>query len=211
MFEFIGKSLTLIAFGLASPFGFNIGIEEPQYRVVETLNNGIEIREYGNRIAAETTAMEIDPDKASSEGFKIIAGYIFGKNKNKQSIAMTSPVEINSKGKSIEMTSPVEVKSGSGSMVMRFFMPANYTMETLPLPTDSRVKLVELPKIKQAVFKFTGSTSNAAITAKTNTLLEGIKSSRWSPAGPTSAYLYNAPWTIPFLRTNEVLVEVAPK
>ena len=211
MFEFIGKSLTLIAFGLASPFGFNIGIEEPQYRVVETLNNGIEIREYGNRIAAETTATGNDPAKARSEGFEIIAGYIFGKNKNKQSIAMTSPVEINSKGKSIEMTSPVEVKSGSGSMVMRFFMPSNYTMETLPLPTDSRVKLVELPKTKQAVFKFTGSTSNAAITAKTNALLEGIKPSRWSPAGPTSAYLYNAPWTIPFLRTNEVLVEVALK
>jgi len=110
MFEFIGKSLTLIAFGLASPFGFNIGIEEPQYRVVETLNNGIEIREYGNRIAAETTATGNDPDKARSEGFEIIAGYIFGKNKNKQSIAITSPVEINSKGKLIEMTSPVEVR-----------------------------------------------------------------------------------------------------
>ena len=70
MLEFIGKSLTLIAFGLASPFGFNIGIEEPQYRVVETLNNGIEIREYGNRIAAETTATGNDSDKARVKALK---------------------------------------------------------------------------------------------------------------------------------------------
>lgn len=210
MFEFIQKSLTVIVFGVASPFGFNVGIEEPHYRILERLDNGIEIREYPSRITAETTVTGEDPDKARKEGFEIIAGYIFGKNKNKQSIAMTSPVEINANGRSIAMTSPVEVKTGSDAMTMRFFMPASYTMQTLPLPMDSRVKLVALPQTTQAVLKYTGSTSEAAVTAKTKTLLDRLKPSHWHPVGPASVYFYNPPWTIPFFRRNEVSVQVAP-
>jgi len=211
MLEFIGQSLTLIAFGLASPFGVNIGIEEPKYHVVQKLGDQIEIREYESRIAAETSMPASDPDKARSEGFDVIARYIFGENQNRQSIAMTSPVEMTPGGTSIAMTTPVEVNADAGTMAMRLFMPASYNMDSLPLPTDSRVKLVELPKTRQAVLRYTGSTSNAAIAEKTRLLLETLKTSSWKTMGPTSAYLYNPPWTLPFMRRNEVMADVAVK
>ena len=208
MFEAIKNTAAAIVFGIASVFGFNVGIEEPNYKVIEKLDTSIEVREYNNRIAAETTVLTEDADKARSQGFELIAGYIFGKNKGRQSIAMTSPVEIDSKGKTIAMTSPVQVGVSLGSMTMRFFMPASYSMDTLPQPMDSRVKLIQLPKATQAILRFTGSTSDEAVAQKTQQLLEGLKSSRWKAIGPTSAYLYNPPWTIPFLRTNEVMVGV---
>ena len=209
MFGAIKSAVSAIVFGVASIFGSNVGIEEPQYTVIDRLQNGIEVREYGPRIAAETTVQTDNPDKARNEGFGLIAGYIFGKNKGKQSIAMTSPVEINSKGEAIAMTSPVEVNAASGPMTMRFFMPMSYSMETLPQPLDSRVKLVQLPTTRQAVLRFTGSTSEATVALKTKLLLGGLGSSKWKALGPTSAYFYNPPWTIPFLRTNEVMVEVS--
>ena len=211
MLEFLGQSLILIAFGLASPFGVNVGIEEPKYQVVQKLGDGVEIREYEGRIAAETVMAATDPDRARSEGFDVIARYIFGGNQKRQSIAMTSPVEMQQGGTAIAMTTPVEVKNGGGTMAMRFFMPASYRMDSLPLPTDSRVRLVELPRTRQAVLRFTGSTSDAAIAEKTQLLLAALKTSSWSAAGQTSAYLYNPPWTLPFLRRNEVMVEVAAK
>ncbi len=211
MLEFIGQSLTLIAFGLASPFGVNAGIEEPKYQVVQKLGDGIEVREYESRIAAETTMSSADPDRARSEGFDVIARYIFGANQKKQSIAMTAPVEMAQVGTAIAMTTPVEVQNGTGAMAMRFFMPASYRMDSLPTPTDSRVRLVELPRTRQAVLHFTGSTSDAAIAGKTRQLLEALKTSPWNAVGPTSAYLYNPPWTLPLLRRNEVMVAVAAR
>jgi hypothetical protein len=209
MFEAIKSYALLIVFGLASPFGINLGTEQPKYRVIETLGGRVEVREYVERIAAEAAVDTHTANEARSEGFNILAGYIFGKNKQRQSIAMTSPVEVNSKGRSIAMTSPVEVNARGGSMTMRFFMPAAYSMAELPEPTDPRVKLVAVPSVTVAVLRYSGSTMDANTKAKTAMLLDVLQSSKWKPAGPSKAFFYNPPWTIPFLRRNEVLVEVA--
>ena len=209
MFAAIKSYALLLIFGLASPFGINLGTEQPKYRVVETLGGGVEVREYVERIAAEVTVDTNTANEARGEGFNILAGYIFGKNKQKQSIAMTSPVEINSKGISIAMTSPVEVNARGGSMTMRFFMPAAYSMAELPEPTDLRVKLVVVPPVRVAVLRYNGSTMDANTKAKTARLLDVLQFSKWKPAGTSKAFFYNPPWTIPFLRRNEVLVEVA--
>jgi hypothetical protein len=209
MFEAIKGYALLIIFGLTSPFGMILGTEQPKYRVIETLGGGVEVREYGERIAAEVTVDADTSDEARSEGFNILAGYIFGKNQNSQSIAMTSPVEINSKGRSIAMTSPVEVNSRDGLMTMRFFMPAAYSMSALPQPTDPRVKLVEMPRLTVAALRYSASTTDANAKVKTVALLDRLKTSQWKVVGPSKAFFYNPPWTIPFLRRNEVMVEVA--
>jgi len=209
MFEAIKSYALLIAFGLASPLGVNLGTEQPKYRVIETLGGGVEVREYAERIAAEVAVDTHTANEARSEGFNILAGYIFGKNKQRQSIAMTSPVEISPKGRLIAMTSPVEVKARGGSMTMRFFMPAAYSMTELPEPTDSRVKLVVVPPVTVAVLRYSGSTMDANTKAKAAKLSDVLQSSKWKPAGPSKAFFYNPPWTIPFLRRNEVLFEVA--
>jgi effector-binding domain-containing protein len=208
MFEVIKDYALLIAFGLASPFGINLGTEQPKYRDIETLDGGVEIREYAKRIAAEVRVDAQDPEQARSEGFNALAGYIFGKNRQKQSISMTSPVEIVANGRSIAMTSPVEVSGRGDLMTMRFFMPANYSMADLPQPTDGRVKIVEVPKVTVAALRYSGSTKGTIIEAKTMALMDRLKPSQWNVVGPPKAFFCNPPWTIPFLRRNEVMVEV---
>ena len=208
MFETIKGYALLIVFGLASPFGINLGTEQPKYRVLETIGGGVEVREYAKRIAAEVTVDAQSPDQARSEGFNKLAGYIFGNNRQRQSIVMTSPVEIDAKGQSIAMTSPVEVDSRGGAMTMRFFMPAIYSMADLPQPNDGMIQIIEVSPAMVAALQYSGSTKESVVAAKTVALLEKLKSSEWTVAGPSKALFYNPPWTIPFLRRNEVMVEV---
>ena len=208
MFETIKGYALLIVFGLASPFGVNLGTEQPKYRVLESLGGGVEVREYAKRIAAEVTVDAQSPDQARSEGFNKLAGYIFGNNRQRQSIAMTSPVEINVKGQSIAMTSPVEVNSRGGAMTMRFFMPASFSTADLPQPNDAMIQIIEVSPATVAVLQYSGSTKETVVAAKTVALLERLKYSQWKVAGPSKALFYNPPWTIPFLRRNEVVLEV---
>ena len=208
MFETIKNVVTLVMFGFASPFGLNIGTEELHYQTIEKLDNGIDIREYDERVAAETTVTGEPADQARREGFEIIAGYIFGKNIEKKNIAMTSPVEVGTEGKRIAMTSPVEISPSSSSMLMRFFMPAEYKIASLPVPRDSRIRLITIPKSHYAVLRFTGSTSDRKVAIYSQKLLDGLKKTHWRETETVRAYFYNPPWTIPFLRRNEVVVEV---
>jgi hypothetical protein len=147
-------------------------------------------------------------DNPRGEAFRAIAEYIFGANKGGRKIDMTAPVEISSAGKEIAMTTPVEVKSLDSGSVMRFFIPAKYSREQLPEPSDPRVKLIEMPPTTVAVLQFSGSTSDAAMTIYTVMLMKALQSTKWKVAGPATAFFYNPPWTLPFLRTNEVAVPV---
>ncbi len=87
-------------------------------------------------------------------------------------------------------------------------MPASYSMADLPQPTDTRVKLIALPQVKVAVLRYSGSTKDLIVKEKTAALLHSLKLSQWKVVGPSKALFYNPPWTIPFLRRNEVTVEV---
>src|ERR1700722_14188240 len=149
--------ISSIGFAIAATFGINRGIEQPHYDVIERIGDAVEIRQYPKRIAAETTVEAGKSDNPRGEAFRTIAGYIFGANKGRRKIDMTAPVEISSAGKKIAMTAPVEVKSDNG-LVMRFFMPAKYSQEQLPEPSNPQVKLIEMPPTAVAVLQFSGST-----------------------------------------------------
>jgi hypothetical protein len=200
--------ISSVGFAIAATFGFNSGIELPHYDVIERIGDAVEIRQYPRRIAAETTVNASKADNPRGKAFRVIAGYIFGANKGRQKIDMTAPVEINSVGKNIAMTAPVEVKSSDSGLVMRFFMPAKYSREQLPEPSDPRVKLIEMPPTTVAVLQFSGSTGDAAVAIHTVMLMKALQSTKWKVAGPATAFFYNPPWTLPFLRTNEVAVPV---
>jgi hypothetical protein len=200
--------ISSVAFAVAATFGINMGIERPHYDVIERIGDAVEIRQYQKRIAAETTVEANKSNNPRSEAFRAVAGYIFGANKGHQKIDMTAPVEISSSGDKIAMTTPVEVKSSVSGLVMRFFMPAKYSREQLPEPSDPRVKLIEMPPTTVAVLQFSGSTSDAAMTIYTVMLMKALQSTKWKVAGPATALFYNSPATLPFLRTNEVAVPV---
>ena len=189
-----------------SVVGIRDGTEEPKFELVDHVGD-VEIRRYGPRIAAETT-IEADEDAARNAGFRRLAGYIFGGNVAKASIAMTAPVAQSSEN--IAMTAPVsQARDATGRWTIRFFMPASATMATLPTPVDPEVRLVAVLPETIAVLRFSGARDPVTVQARRDDLIKGLSGTRWQPQGVPSAWFYDPPWTIPFLRRNEVAVPVS--
>jgi hypothetical protein len=175
----------------------------PPYTVLAQVG-AVEVRQYGPRVVAETT-VQADTMAARSIGFRRLAGYIFGGNHGGVSIEMTAPVGQSTAGQTIPMTAPV-AQQGS---TIRFFMPATYTLGTLPQPNDPQVRLAELPAQTVAVLRFTGSTAPDAVAEESGKLLRALQGNAWRPVGAPFAWFYDPPWTLPWLRRNEVGVEVS--
>src|SRR5690606_32462951 len=135
--------------------GSAMATEEPAYNVV-IQEGAFEVRDYPALVAAEI-AVTGSRDEASNTGFRALAGYIFGGNTRRQSIAMTAPVvQQRTTGETIAMTAPVTQSGGDGAWVVRFVMPSDYTMETLPTPNDARVRLVSVAPQRFAIVRFSG-------------------------------------------------------
>lgn len=210
------ETLVAILAGIGGTVGIRSGTEEPRYTVVEQVG-AVEIRHYGPRLAAEVTVSG-DAISARNAGFRVVAGYIFGGNTARSSIAMTAPVaqtaassQSASSSRTIAMTAPVAqepVAGADGAWRIQFFMPASYTRETLPVPKDPNVRIVEAPAQDYAVLRFTGARDAHAVEAKTADLQKVLATSRWRPTGPAGAWFYDPPWTLPFLRRNEVVTPV---
>ncbi len=204
-----------------SVFGIRTS-EELEYTVLKS-GAEVELRQYAPYVSAEASTKG-SLDNAQGSLYRVLAGYIFGKNTKQQEIAMTAPVVMEPKAasgaadqqeggesESIAMTAPVTMaQSSDGSWTMAFSMPSSYTMDTLPKPVDNRVKLVEIPQRTVAVFQFSGFFDNEDNRAEGREILQD-----WLKAHPTfkavgSAFYagYDPPFTLPFLRRNEVLLVV---
>ena len=180
--------------------------EEPPFEVVDRVD-AVEIRRYGPHFAAETT-VDANDNKAMNEAFFTLAGYIFGGNRQKRDIAMTAPVASES-GEAMAMTAPAAMERGQHSgLTMRFFLPAEITPVNAPEPNDTRVRLIEVPEETVATLRFTGTWGAAAINARKQELVAKLRDTRWSPLGEPFTQFYDPPFTIPFLRRNEVAVRV---
>lgn len=190
--------------------GNAMAIEVPKYLVTEK-SSGFELRAYNAMVVAETI-VEGSLDKASSAGFKRIADYIFGNNKARngasEKISMTSPVTMQPKSEKISMTAPVIMAEDAGKWRIYFVMPSKYTLETLPEPNNKAVTLRALPARNFAVLRFSGLAGEEKTAKKTEELFAWLKSKNIKPIGTPELARYNPPWTLPFLRRNEVLVEI---
>ena len=196
-------TLLLIVGVLAGPVMSNV--EKPDYKVIQTERN-IEIRQYEPMIIAE---VEVDGKRedAIREGFRLIADYIFGNNTVKRDIAMTAPVQ-QQESQKIAMTAPVQQQSTGRSWQISFVMPSKYSMETLPEPKNDRVRLKEIMTKKFVVIKFSGTNSNENVTEHENQLMNYIESNQIKIIDSPKYAFYNAPWTLPFMRRNEVMIEI---
>ena len=204
MLNKIAGVLGQVAEAGGSIVGIRNGTEEPSFSVDRRVGD-VEIRHYGPRIAAETT-IDADEEPARNEGFRRLARYIFGGNTDRTKIAMTAPVA-QQQGRKIAMTAPVAAQQDSrGEWVIRFFMPSEHTLETLPTPNDERVRLVSVPAETVAVLRFSGVASPDAIASRTAELLATLRSADITPAGDPVTWFYDPPWTIPFRRRNEIAV-----
>lgn len=190
---------------------FGSRVEQADYTVLQK-KDGYEIREYPAHIVAQTT-VQGSYGESMSNGFRIVAGYIFGGNTKKESIAMTAPVVAQKGGgektsESIAMTAPVVATTEGDSQIISFGMPRSYTLETLPTPDDPRVKIVMIPAKKYAVMQFSWYRSDARVKQMQEKLLSALLRDRVTVQGSTAYAGYNAPWTPPWMLRNEVLVEI---
>jgi hypothetical protein len=187
--------------------GTAMATEEPSYSSI-LQKTPFEIREYPSLIAAEVTVPGERSD-AVSAGFRLLAGYIFGGNTRKQSIAMTAPVIQNeSPNEKIAMTAPVMQSPDPAGWIIRFIMPASYTLETLPTPNDPKVRLVALPPKRLAVVRFSGLVDDNDVEQQTTLLRAFVAQQNLTAVGTPSLARYDPPWTLWFLRRNEIMLEV---
>jgi hypothetical protein len=184
-----------------------MAVEEPAFKTV--LRDGaFEVRDYPALVVAEVTVCG-DQKEAANKGFRILAGYIFGGNKRRQGIAMTAPVAQAPTSEKIAMTAPVTQTRKADEWVVRFTMPSGYTLETLPEPDDPRVHLRVLPPARLAVLQFSGLARPDDVAARTAELERLVGTHNLRAAGPASLAQYDPPWTLWFMRRNEVMIPVA--
>ena len=193
----------------ATLFGTDaMAVEEPAFRSV--LHEGaFEVRDYPALVVAEVTVSG-DQKEAASKGFRLLAGYIFGGNKRRQSIAMTAPVAQAPPSEKIAMTAPVTQLQSAGEWVVRFTMPSAYSMDTLPEPNDPKVHLRVLPPTRFAVLQFSGLARKDDVATKTAELEKLAGTHHLRAIGPASLAQYDPPWTLWFMRRNEVMIPLEP-
>ncbi len=168
--------------------------QEPNWH--STKKDGkIEIRTYEPMIVAEVTVAG-KRQEAISEGFRILAKYIFGHNMSHSVIAMTAPVM-------------QKASENEGEWKIRFSMPAEYKIDTLPHPNDERIRLIEIPSFKTGVIRFSGFNTDKNIKDNQSELQKWLgKNKVKAELTPTYAF-YDPPWTLPFLKRNEVMMSIS--
>jgi DNA gyrase inhibitor GyrI len=179
-------------------------VPEPVHKVVSK-NDGYEIREYAGYLVAETNVA--GPWKeALNEGFRRLFSYISGNNEGRTKVAMTAPV-LSGEPEKIAMTAPVLQEARTGDMqVVSFIAPASFTLETIPIPKDSRIRIRQVPPFTAAVLRYGGWTDPEKIERKTEELRSMLSRDGRTPIPPFLSAQYNPPWTIPPFRRNEIIV-----
>lgn len=186
-------------------------VEEPAF--VTTAKDGdFELRRYGPRVVAETVVSG-DWSESGNEGFRRLAGYVFGKNGGRSKIAMTAPVAQRSSesGAKIAMTAPVAQRpEPGGAWTVAFMMPEGESLASLPRPDDPRVVLRERPPIEVAVVTFSGRWTEANMREREIALREWIRARGLRAVSEPEVNRYDPPFKPWFARRNEVWLEVAP-
>ena len=206
-----------VAESVLSIVGIRIGTEEPHH-ISTPLTDHVELRKYGPRIAAETTVVADDEDRARSIGFRRLARYIFGGNHRDQTIAMTAPVSpavrrgtVNE----IAMTAPVgqiaERPTTSWTSSLLHAVQVD-DRDTLPTPDDDEVDAGDRAgRDRGGAALQRRPQLRPPSPRRTEELLKSLQrqANRYSPPETPLAWFYDPPWTLPFRRRNEIAIPVA--
>jgi hypothetical protein len=181
-------------------------VEQAKYTVIRTQGDN-EIRDYTPAIVAETT-ISGEREEAIKKGFRIIADYIFGNNISSEKVAMTAPA-IQKSSEKIAMTAPVVQQPKGNQWTVHFVMPASYSMASLPKPNNPEVVLKQIPGKRFAVERFSGTASEDSLKEHSQALMAFVQEQKLHALSAPLFAFYNPPWTLPLLRRNEVMVEIA--
>lgn len=183
-----------------------MAIEEAAYKVVKS-DSSFEVRDYESYIVAETL-VDGEFEDAGGKAFKRLFRYISGDNRSQSKVAMTAPVS-QASGEKIEMTAPVSQEKMADQWVVSFMMPASYTMESLPVPEDSRVTLRQVAAKRMATVRYSGFWSEKNFKKNKLALEDWIQKEQLTVIGTPIWARYNAPFVPWFLRRNEILIPIA--
>lgn len=188
-----------------------MAIEEPKYEVLGSTVD-YEVRRYDSYIVAETD-VEGTYKTAGNKAFRILAGYIFGDNQASEKMAMTAPVESRPADESVKMKMTAPVASSpsereAGFYTYSFVMENKYSLETLPIPNDPRIRIRVIPERTIAVHRYSGSWSESNYAKHERMLLDALAEDKVSTRGAPVSARYNAPFTPWFMRRNEIMVEI---
>jgi hypothetical protein len=181
-------------------------VEEAEYKVVKK-DGDIELRDYEASIVAETL-VKSDFKGASNKAFRTLFRYIDGENEASGKIAMTAPVSQEPGSQKIDMTAPVSQEAAEDGWSVSFMMPASFTMETIPKPTNPAVKIREIPAYRAAAIRYSGTWSEKNYNEHHDLLTGWLNEQGLQPAGPAVWARYNAPFTPWFMRRNEILIRI---
>lgn len=183
-----------------------MAIEEATYHVVKR-EDIFEIRDYAPHILAETV-VEGDLEQAGNMAFGRLCRYISGDNLSRDKLAMTAPVSQEPKGEKIKMTAPVGQQRVQDRWAVSFMMPALYTLETLPKPEDPQITLRQVPSRRMAAVRYSGVWSEKNYLRYSVKLESWIRESGFTTVGDPILARYNSPFSLWFLRRNEILIQV---
>ncbi|WP_372749419.1 heme-binding protein [Litorivivens sp.] len=184
-----------------------MAVEEAEYTVVVD-EKPFELRQYAPHILAETL-VDGDFEAAGNEAFGRLFRYISGNNEAQQKVAMTSPVGQTAESEKIAMTSPVGQAQKDGKWAVSFMMPASFTLETTPTPTDPAVVIRQVPARYMAAVRYSGFWSEKGYRRNLAQLQAWIADQGYVAEDEPIWARYNPPFVPWFLRRNEILIPVA--
>lgn len=195
--------------------------EEPKYEVLQA-DGPFEVRRYAPMLVAETY-VEGNMDEASSQGFRLIADFIFGNNQRpgsdqRSTIAMTAPVTVEPQSAPIAMTAPVTMQppavgadlGSAHRWRIHFVMPSAYTLDSIPKPRNAAIQLREIPSQYFVVHRYSWLNTPSRIQDKTHETLQWAQQRSLKVVGSPQLARYDPPWTLPMFKRNEILIEIAP-
>ena len=184
-----------------------MAIEEPSFKLLER-DGAFELREYAPHLVAETR-VQADFERAGNAGFQRLFRYISGENTAQQKIAMTAPVtQSRPTGEKIAMTAPVTQVASNGGYLVAFVVPAKYTPDTVPQPTDPTVRIRAIPAQHLAAWRYSGRWTTENYEQHEAELRRAMAERGLESAGEPILARYNPPFMPSFLRRNEVLIPV---
>lgn len=192
--RWIVAGVALSAVGAAAVYAQYRQTEQPDFAVVSA-DEDFELRDYPALVVAEVSHSG-SRERASGASFRRLAAYIFAQDRpaGGDKIAMTSPV--------------LQDETRPGQWRMRFVMPSQYTLETLP-PAPADITLTQMPARRMAAVRFSGNGAGRDLALMEARLRDWITTQGMMPAGEAEFAFYDAPMVPGPLRRNEVLIPVA--
>jgi hypothetical protein len=190
--------MVMAAMLLTGQAALSLGFEKPEYTLVYT-DGDIEYRQYESYLVSESVVQQHNGEykDAGLEGVSRLLDYIRGDNQNAENSS-----------ESISMTLPIEQTMVPEGWRVSLKLPNKFTLDTAPKPTDSRVSVREVPGRLMAVLRYSGRWTEKNFSGKMSELKEAVELQSLDTVGEMQIALYNPPITPPFMRRNEVMIEV---